>query len=76
MKTRCAARTSPQSIMETDPRRPTVSRCRCPGYLTEVKKLTERYDALYIADEVQTGMMTHRRDVGLSALRASNPTSW
>jgi len=28
-----------------------------PGYLTEVKKLTERYDALYIADEVQTGMM-------------------
>jgi acetylornithine/succinyldiaminopimelate/putrescine aminotransferase len=28
-----------------------------PGYLTEVKKLTERYDALYIADEVQTGLM-------------------
>ena len=28
-----------------------------PGYLTEVKKLCERYDALYIADEVQTGMM-------------------
>jgi acetylornithine/succinyldiaminopimelate/putrescine aminotransferase len=28
-----------------------------PGYLNEVKKLTERYDALYIADEVQTGMM-------------------
>jgi acetylornithine/succinyldiaminopimelate/putrescine aminotransferase len=28
-----------------------------PGYLNEVKKLTERYDALYIADEVQTGLM-------------------
>jgi acetylornithine/succinyldiaminopimelate/putrescine aminotransferase len=28
-----------------------------PGYLTEVKKLCERYGALYIADEVQTGMM-------------------
>jgi acetylornithine/succinyldiaminopimelate/putrescine aminotransferase len=28
-----------------------------PGYLTEVKKLCERYDALYIADEVQTGLM-------------------
>ncbi|MGH6718203.1 MAG: aminotransferase class III-fold pyridoxal phosphate-dependent enzyme, partial [Alphaproteobacteria bacterium] len=28
-----------------------------PGYLTDVKKLCERYDALYIADEVQTGLM-------------------
>jgi acetylornithine/succinyldiaminopimelate/putrescine aminotransferase len=28
-----------------------------PGYLTEVKKLCERYDALYIADEVAL----HRR---------------
>ena len=28
-----------------------------PGYLTGVKKLCERYDALYIADEVQTGLM-------------------
>ncbi len=28
-----------------------------PGYLAEVKKLCERYDALYIADEVQTGLM-------------------
>jgi acetylornithine/succinyldiaminopimelate/putrescine aminotransferase len=28
-----------------------------PGYLTEVKELCERYGALYIADEVQTGMM-------------------
>lgn len=27
------------------------------GYLAEVKRLTERYDALYIADEVQTGLM-------------------
>lgn len=28
-----------------------------PGYLQEVKKLCERYGALYIADEVQTGLM-------------------
>jgi acetylornithine/succinyldiaminopimelate/putrescine aminotransferase len=28
-----------------------------PGYLTEVKKLCERYAAKYIADEVQTGLM-------------------
>lgn len=28
-----------------------------PGYLEEVKALCERYDALYIADEVQTGLM-------------------
>ena len=28
-----------------------------PGYLAEVKKLCERYGALYIADEVQTGLM-------------------
>src|SRR5258707_6921034 len=28
-----------------------------PGYLTGVKKLCERYGALYIADEVQTGLM-------------------
>jgi acetylornithine/succinyldiaminopimelate/putrescine aminotransferase len=28
-----------------------------PGYLAAVKKLCERYDALYIADEVQTGLM-------------------
>src|SRR4051794_36565411 len=28
-----------------------------PGYLESVKQLTERYDALYIADEVQTGLM-------------------
>ncbi|HTY72923.1 MAG TPA: aminotransferase class III-fold pyridoxal phosphate-dependent enzyme [Actinomycetes bacterium] len=28
-----------------------------PGYLESVKKLCERYDALYIADEVQTGLM-------------------
>jgi acetylornithine/succinyldiaminopimelate/putrescine aminotransferase len=28
-----------------------------PGYLSEVKKLCERYGALYIADEVQTGLM-------------------
>jgi len=28
-----------------------------PGYLPEVKRLCERYDALYIADEVQTGLM-------------------
>ena len=28
-----------------------------PGYLKGVKKLCERYDALYIADEVQTGLM-------------------
>jgi acetylornithine/succinyldiaminopimelate/putrescine aminotransferase len=28
-----------------------------PGYLTEVKRLCERYGALYIADEVQTGLM-------------------
>ena len=28
-----------------------------PGYLEGVKKLCERYDALYIADEVQTGLM-------------------
>lgn len=28
-----------------------------PGYLETVKKLCERYDALYIADEVQTGLM-------------------
>ena len=27
------------------------------GYLPEVKRLCERYDALYIADEVQTGFM-------------------
>ncbi|MGI9493230.1 MAG: aminotransferase class III-fold pyridoxal phosphate-dependent enzyme, partial [Geminicoccaceae bacterium] len=27
------------------------------GYLPDVKKLCERYDALYIADEVQTGLM-------------------
>ena len=27
------------------------------GYLTGVKTLCERYDALYIADEVQTGLM-------------------
>ncbi len=28
-----------------------------PGYLSEVKRLCERYGALYIADEVQTGLM-------------------
>ncbi len=28
-----------------------------PGYLPEVKRLCERYDCLYIADEVQTGLM-------------------
>src|ERR1700729_2664315 len=28
-----------------------------PGYLAGVKRLCERYDALYIADEVQTGLM-------------------
>lgn len=28
-----------------------------PGYLGEVKKLCERYGSLYIADEVQTGLM-------------------
>jgi acetylornithine/succinyldiaminopimelate/putrescine aminotransferase len=28
-----------------------------PGYLRGVKDLCERYDALYIADEVQTGLM-------------------
>jgi acetylornithine/succinyldiaminopimelate/putrescine aminotransferase len=28
-----------------------------PGYLAAVKKLCGRYDALYIADEVQTGLM-------------------
>jgi len=28
-----------------------------PGYLEAVKALTERHDALYIADEVQTGLM-------------------
>jgi len=28
-----------------------------PGYLAQVKALCERYDALYIADEVQTGLM-------------------
>lgn len=28
-----------------------------PGYLRAVKELCERYDALYIADEVQTGLM-------------------
>jgi acetylornithine/succinyldiaminopimelate/putrescine aminotransferase len=28
-----------------------------PGYLEEVKRLCERYGALYIADEVQTGLM-------------------
>ena len=28
-----------------------------PGYLKDVKKLCERYGALYIADEVQTGLM-------------------
>ena len=28
-----------------------------PGYLEGVKELCERYDALYIADEVQTGLM-------------------
>jgi acetylornithine/succinyldiaminopimelate/putrescine aminotransferase len=28
-----------------------------PGYLESVKRLCERYDALYIADEVQTGLM-------------------
>jgi acetylornithine/succinyldiaminopimelate/putrescine aminotransferase len=28
-----------------------------PGYLETVKQLCERYDALYVADEVQTGLM-------------------
>jgi acetylornithine/succinyldiaminopimelate/putrescine aminotransferase len=28
-----------------------------PGYLAEVERLCRRYDALYIADEVQTGLM-------------------
>ncbi len=28
-----------------------------PGYLSQVKRLCERYQALYIADEVQTGLM-------------------
>jgi acetylornithine/succinyldiaminopimelate/putrescine aminotransferase len=28
-----------------------------PGYLPEVKALCERYGSLYIADEVQTGLM-------------------
>ena len=28
-----------------------------PGYLEQVKKLCEKYGALYIADEVQTGLM-------------------
>ncbi len=38
-------------------RRPTAFPMPLPGYLTDVKKLCERYDALYIADEVQTGLM-------------------
>ena len=37
--------------------RPTASRCRRPGYLPAVKALCEKYGALYIADEVQTGLM-------------------
>src|SRR3546814_11854827 len=28
-----------------------------PGYLEQVKALTQKYGALYIADEVQTGLM-------------------
>ncbi len=28
-----------------------------PGYLAGVKRLCERYGALYVADEVQTGLM-------------------
>jgi putrescine aminotransferase len=28
-----------------------------PGYLSEVRRLTEKYGTLYIADEVQTGLM-------------------
>ena len=35
-----------------------------PGYLRAVKALCEKYDALYIADEVQTGLDAHRRAVG------------
>ena len=38
-------------------RPPTASRSPLPGYLQGVKRLCERYGALYIADEVQTGLM-------------------
>ena len=47
-----------------------------PGYLKGVKELCERYGALYIADEVQTGLMRTGRDVGRRQGAASSPTSW
>ncbi len=37
-----------------------------PGYLRAVKTLCERYDALYIADEVQTGLMRTGEMWGIS----------
>lgn len=37
-----------------------------PGYLQGVKRLCEQYDALYIADEVQTGLMRTGEMWGIS----------
>lgn len=37
-----------------------------PGYLRGVKRLCERYDALYVADEVQTGLMRTGEMWGIS----------
>ncbi|MGB6245903.1 aminotransferase class III-fold pyridoxal phosphate-dependent enzyme, partial [Gordonia sp. (in: high G+C Gram-positive bacteria)] len=37
-----------------------------PGYLEQVKKLCEKYGSLYIADEVQTGMMRTGEMWGIS----------
>ena len=36
-----------------------------PGYLQEARRLTEKYGALYIADEVQTGLMRSGRMWGV-----------
>ena len=47
-----------------------------PGYLKGVKELCERHGALYIADEVQTGLMRTGEMWGIAQARRSSRTSW
>ena len=47
-----------------------------PGYLQGVKRLCERYGALYIADEVQTGLMRTGEMWGITKARRRARTSW
>ena len=45
------------------------------GYLNACKALCEKYGAMYIADEVQTGLMRTGR-CGAGRPMACSPTSW